>query len=319
MAQTLSLKLADGTVVTGRSFLKQDPHVTLSSPAIPLLVLVHGGSVNCDSFDIDEKHTVRQFSEILGIPVISLNRPGYGGTAPLASSPTANTETYIQKHGRWLHELALPAIWTEFSKTLNISSIVLYGCSVGGGVATVAGGLAGRSSPIYKLSGLVLSAVGCSPDTAPMSRFFGDSYTITGKVIEIPHEFRKQQAAGPHAALFDTSVFSSNRGESNTTDAEIYDINIQWPSYWSEYAKDVRVQVLYSVGDADTLWHLNADTMHEFGRTFQNSPWVESRLMTNVPHHIEYSYQCSGFLLRVFGFALECAAALDIQEGRDRN
>ncbi|KIW93320.1 uncharacterized protein Z519_05925 [Cladophialophora bantiana CBS 173.52] len=318
MAQSLSLKLPDGTTVTGSSFLKQAHPVTLSSPAVPLVVLIHGGSVDCDSFDIDEKHTVRPFSEFLGVPVISLNRPGYGGTTPLPP-PTDSKETYIQTHGRWLHELALPAVWTEFCKTLNVSSIVLYGCSVGGGVATVAAGLAGRSSPTYKLSGLVLSALGCSPDTAPMSRFFGDNYEITGKVIEIPHAFRQKQAAGQHAALFDVSVFSSRRGESNTSDAEVYDINMQWPTYWSDYAKDVRVQVLYSVGDADTLWHLNANTMHEFGRAFKSSPWVESRLMTNVPHHIEYSYQCSGFLLRVFGFALECAASFEIQEGRNQH
>lgn len=316
MAQPLSLKLADGTIVTGCSFLEQTSSVALSSPAVPLLVLVHGGSVNCDSFDVDEKHTVGPFSKFLGVPVVSLNRPGYGGTTPLTSSDGENT--FIQRHGRWLHELALPAVWAEFSETLNISSIVLYGCSIGGAVTIVAAGHAGRSSPTYKLSGLVVSAVGCSPDTIPMSRFFGEDYAITGKVIEIPHEFRRQQAAGEHAVLFDDSVFTSRRGESSTTDAEVYDINIQWPTYWSEYAKDVRVQVLYSVGDRDTLWHLDAETIQEFKRAFESSPWVESRLMLNAPHHLEYSYQCSGFLLRVFGFALECAAARDIQEKKDK-
>jgi pimeloyl-ACP methyl ester carboxylesterase len=315
---SLSLELADGSIVTGSTFLKLKPTVKLSSPAIPLVVLVHGGSCNSDYFDIDEEHTVRHFTEVLGIPAIALNRPGYGGTTSLPSPPAGNTETYIQRHGRWLHELALPAVWKEFSKALNVSSVVLYGVSVGGGVAIVAAGLAGRTTMAYKLSGLALSALGSIPDTGPMSRFFGDQYAITGKVIEIPHEFREKQSAGSNAALFNTSVFRSRRGEANTTDEEVYDINIQWPKYYASYAKNVGVQVLYSVGNVDTLWHLNADTVNGFGQAFANSPWVETRLMDNAPHAVEYSYQCSGLLLRVFGFALECAASLAIQEEKEK-
>jgi hypothetical protein len=101
------------------------------------------------------------------------------------------------------------------------------------------------------------------------------------------------------------------------TGVEVYDINMQWPDYWRGYAETVSVQVLYTLGEFDDLWHVSPSNVRDFVSAFKNSPWVESRLMKNTPHVPEFSHQSSGFWLRVFGFALECAVSLTLDEERE--
>ncbi len=311
----LSLKLADGTVVTGRTYFELKPALELSSTSIPLLVLVHGGSCNSDFFDVNSKHSVRGFSQVLGVPVVTINRPGYAGTPARAADEAQASATFVQHHGQWVHELALPAIWKEFSTSLNASSIVLYGESIGGAVCTVAAGLHARDPTQYKLAGLVLSAMGSAPKTEPLQPLFSDE-SMKGKPLSMPKELVAHLAVGEDGLMADHSVWLGSTCHSPTTVEELYDINMRWPTYWQSYAKDVRVQVLYSMGEFDNLWHLSAKTMNDFTEAFTSSPWVESRLMKNAPHCIEFGYQCSGFLLRVFGFAMECATSMAIDEAR---
>ncbi|ETI22569.1 hypothetical protein G647_06645 [Cladophialophora carrionii CBS 160.54] len=313
----LSLELADGSLLTGKTYLKLQPALELSSPAVPLLVLVHGGGCTCDFFDAGSKHSVRRFSEVLGVPVVTINRPAYGGTLPLADDKADKLSTFIQRHGRWLHELALPAIWKEYSAPLNVSSIVLYGESIGGAVCTVAAGIHAKDPARYKLAGLVLSAMGSAPKTEPLKPLFEDE-SMKGKQLSIPRELLTSLAVADDQKVANPAVWNASTCHHPTPVEEIYDINMQWPTYWRSYAGDVQVQVLYSMGEFDNLWHLSAETMNEFTDAFTSSPWVESRLMKNAPHCIEFGYQCSGFLLRMFGFALECAASMSIDEERDK-
>ena len=311
----LSLKLADGTTVTGKTYLKLKPLVELSSSSIPLLVLIHGGGCTCEFFDVNPKHSIRHFSEVLGIPAVSINRPGYAGTPSLKATEVDNPETFIQRHGRWVHELALPAIWKEFSGSLKVSSIVLYGESIGGAVSTVAAGLHAMEPSQYPLAGLILSAMGSAPKTKPLRQVFEDD-SMRGKQLSVPPELTAILAVGEDATIADSAVWKGSNHHYPTSVEELFDINMQWTTYWKSYAKDVRVQVLYSMGEHDQLWHLNVKTMAEFTEAFTSSPWVESRVIKNAPHCIEFSYQCSGFLLRVFGFALECAVSLAIEGAR---
>jgi pimeloyl-ACP methyl ester carboxylesterase len=313
----LSLKLMDGTIVTGKSYTKLNRAVELSSASVPLIVLVHGGGCTSEFFDVNPKHTVRNFSEVLGIPAVAINRPGYGGTPALASAGGQNSDTFIQRHGRWLHELALPAIWKEFSAPLNASSIVMYGESIGGAICTVAAGLHAKEPSQYKLAGLVLSAMGSAPKTEPLKPLFEDD-SMRGKELSLPPELLGGLAVGNDSNIADPSVWNGSRHHHPTSVEEIFDINMQWPTYWKSYANEVRVQVLYSMGEFDNLWHLSAKIMNNFSEAFTSSPWVESRLVKNAPHCIEFGYQCSGFLLRMFGFALECAASLAIDDAKGK-
>ena len=159
--------------------------------------------------------------------------------------------------------------------------------------------------------------MGSAPKTEPLQELFSDE-SMKGKPLSMPKELTAPLAIGEDKLMADQSVWISSTCHSPTTVEELYDINIQWPMYWRSYARDVRVQVLYSMGEFDNLWHLSAKTMNDFTEAFTSSPWVESRMMKNAPHCIEFGYQCSGFLLRVFAFALECAASIAIDEAQEK-
>ena len=183
----LSLKLADGSVLTGKTYLKLNKAFELSSASVPRAHLDSWRCFTCDYFDLDAKHTVRQFSELLGVPAIAFNRPGYGGTPTLRGVGTGASETLIQCHGRWINELALPAIWKEFSHSLNVSSTVLYGEPIGGAVCTMAAGLHAKDGAPYKLAGLMLSAIGSARKAEPLKPFFED-VSMRGKPLSLPKE-----------------------------------------------------------------------------------------------------------------------------------
>ena len=312
---SFSLRLADGSHLDGKEYTELSPKFQLSTESVPLLVLVHGGSYDCDFFDLDDKHSVRQWASI-GVPVVALNRPGYGSTTPLSvTARNGNVnETFIERHGRWLNDLALPSVWEHFSKSLHVSSLVLYGSSIGGAVATVSTGLCGRDrAPKYKQAGLVLSAMGATPNSAPLRSLYDGKKGSTEPIV-VPKELQESLAAGKMAGLYNPDLLRQDKGKHVTSGAELHDINVEWPEYWRSYAETVRVQVLYTLGDTDELWHVSPAKVNEFVQAFPNSPWVESRLLINAPHVPEFSAQCSGFYLRVFGFALECAASFAIQE-----
>ncbi|KEF57082.1 uncharacterized protein A1O9_07272 [Exophiala aquamarina CBS 119918] len=307
------LTLEDSSVVTGKTYFELDRKYEFSSKTIPLLVCVPGGAYDSDYFDFEPKHSLRSLSKMLGIPVVCVDRPGYGESTDVSNIGN----TFIQRHGRWLNNLVLPSIWKEFSASLNASSIVLYGESIGGAVSTVAAGMYASDPPAYPLSGLVLSAMSTKPQTQQLTSYFSDE-SLRGKPIHMPFEQRISHAAGDNPELFDPVVFTSRKGMSSTSVEELYDINIQWPTYYAKYAEKITVQVQYSMGEYDQLWHINRDTMNEFTQSLKNSFWVEARFQKNAPHCIEFSYQCTAFYLRVFGFAMECSDSYAIDEERKR-
>ena len=290
--------------------------VKSTSTSIPLVVLVHGGGYDADYFDSDDKHTVRHLSEALGIPLIALNRPGYGSTD--LSNFDKGENSFIQQSGRWLNELALPAIWTEFRKSLNVSSIVLFGHSVGGTVTVVAASEHERESSQYELSGLAISGMGSRPETStfgPMLHQLESSMDST-KLNPLPVRPEAKDAITFHTEhTFDPEILKqTQRLSRNASFEELYDINLLWPTYWESYAQTIRVPVLYTMGELDKLWHLSAGTVQEFSRGFSKSTWIETRILQNAPHCIELSLHGTGFVLRELGFALECATRLAIEE-----
>jgi pimeloyl-ACP methyl ester carboxylesterase len=316
---SVSLELGDGSRVSGVEHLPRgESSFPLSHKSKPLLVLVHGGSCNAEFFDVNDEHSMRPFSELLGVPAVALNRPGYMETPALSEQTDLDPSiTFIQRQARWLHGLALPAVWKRYSQSLTISSLVVYGSSIGGAITLVAAGLYGRESlPSYKLAGLVLSSMSAYPNSEPLKDYWA---TLKGstKPFSLPVETRNALSFGKHAALFDPATLTSTKHHADMTGVEVYDINMQWPDYWRGYAETVSVQVLYTLGEFDDLWHVSPSNVRDFVSAFKNSPWVESRLMKNTPHVPEFSHQSSGFWLRVFGFALECAVSLTLDEERE--
>jgi pimeloyl-ACP methyl ester carboxylesterase len=303
---SFSVELVDGKRLTGRN------HFPINSSAsriavLPLIVAVHGGTYTSDYFDADADHTLRHISQALAVPVVAIDRPGYRGTSPLPPIPTEST--FIQEQGAYLHKYILPFLWKTHATNLGVSSIFLYAHSIGAAVAVVASSLHACDGdvPAYPLSGMSISGVGSNVKTLPMEAFHKDARELVGISIRIPNEQKDMLMLGPAKLHSPAILKQTERLQHDVSLEELYDINVSWRSYWRTYAANVKVPVLYTLGELDELWNRSDQDVEDFAKGFVNAPPVEARRLLSAPHCIEHSLQCHGLTLRTFGFAIECA------------
>ena len=303
---SFSLTLPNGNNLTGSNHFPTNPSASRLA-ALPLIVAVHGGTYTSDYFDADAEHTLRHISQTLAVPVIAIDRPGYRGTSPLAPTPTDST--FIQEQGTYLHKEILPFLWKTHATNLGVSSIFLYAHSIGAAVAVVAASLHARDGiePAYPLSGMSISGVGSNVKSLPMEAFEKDPRDLLGILIRIPNQQKDMLMLGS-AKLYNPAILhQTERLQHDVSLEELYDINVSWRSYWRTYAADVKVPVLYTLGEYDELWNKSDQDVEDFAKGFVSAPPVEARRLLSAPHCIEHSLQCSGLTLRTFGFAIECA------------
>jgi hypothetical protein len=79
-----------------------------------------------------------------------------------------------------------------------------------------------------------------------------------------------------------------------------------------EWAKDVKVPVMFGIAEHDCYWRATEDHVNEMRAVFQASPRVEGGVVKGAPHNLEMSYWAQGWYARCFGFGLECAAAVGV-------
>lgn len=310
-----SISLPSGGVVTGTDF--SGPERQTLSIGRPLLVLAPGGTYTTDFFDADENHTVRKWSDALGLPVIGVNRPGYG-TIPPPTGMDKKANSFIQQSGRWLHEKALPAVWERFAAKYEATSIVLYGHSIGGAVAVVAASQYEDGRAPYQLSGLSMAGVGCDPAVDEFLTMFEEMHKTEevgpATPLKFPKEGQEKSMLGPQPELYDAAIRQQTDRLANPIYLqELYDIEFLWPKYWTQYAQSVSVPVLYNMGEHDQLWTVNEDTMRRFGGGFTKSPSVTTSISRHSLHCIEFSHQSSGYYIRLLGFAVECAVQRELK------
>jgi pimeloyl-ACP methyl ester carboxylesterase len=297
--------LPDGKSLTGKTYFA--PRVPASCiSALPLIIALHGGTYTSDYFDVDENHTIRHISLATGIPVIAINRPGYAGTSPLPETPAQSS--FIKEQGKYLHRSILPFLWTKYASSLGVSSVFLYGHSIGGAICVVAASLHGseHALSVYPLSGISISGVGSNVKTLPMEVFKKDAKELAGISIRFPNDQKDMLMLGP-AKLYDPTILEqTERLQHEATVEELHDINMLWRSYWRQYAAEVVVSVLYTLGEYDELWNKSDQDVKDFADGFVKAPTVESRRLLSAPHCIEHSLQATGLTLRTFGFAIEC-------------
>ena len=315
-----SLSLKDNSIVTGVVHIPSNRILGALSRRKPLLIAVPGGSFTSDYFDADDNHSLRAVCESIGIPAIALNRPGYDATPP----PTGldkSANSFIQKSGRWLHELSLPAIWDSYADVLEVSSIVLYGHSIGAAVCVVAAAEYEKEAGVYKLSGLALGGIGCQPVVNDFNVMFEEERNSESvgplRRLKFPTDAMENFMLGNDSSTYDTSIVSQlGRIQHDIYLQELYDIEFLWPGYWTSYARSIKIPVLYNAGELDLLWHINEVTVRKFGEAFEQSTSVSLVLSRKTAHTIELSHQAHGYYVRLMGFAIECAAQSEIQVQR---
>ena len=300
-----SLQLGDGNALTGRVCLP--PRVSHGDNHLPLVVCVHGGSYDAEYFDVDSEHSVVGISQALKIPVVAMNRPGYGGSTPLP--PLTDNRSWGEQQGQYLNTTILPAVWEHFGTRSGATCVVLYGHSVGAMVVTIAAG-SHTGTGGYPLAGLITSGIGVKyveESRQGMIRFLGEQ----GEIIRFdPVAKDLVMFQQPHQKLVDPRIcLHTERLNKPLSAAELRDINFTWLERWQKYSHAIKVPVMYGLGEFDGLWVCSPETLQEYRLAFPASPRIEAGVVPMALHCIELSFQGLGWLSRCLGFAWECAVS----------
>lgn len=288
--------------------------------ATPLIVAIHGGTYTASYFDANEEYSIRNISNALRIPVVCINRPGYDESSV---QPGNSGDTWCQSQGRFFHEMILPAIWEAYggAKT-NTTSIVLHGHSVGGGVTiATAACYSNDPEPDYPLSGIVTSGISWVQSKALATQAEEDASdqedaTDQGANL-LTSSIKDHIMLNADMNLCTPSIFKTTSTiNAPIPSAETLDIQKQWFEYWRELASEVFVPHLNVLPEHDRLWKVSEDINREFANAFKKCPRMEVSTLPEAPHCIELSRQAEGWYLRSFGFAVECAVAMEVRKER---
>ncbi|KAF7195835.1 hypothetical protein HII31_02852 [Pseudocercospora fuligena] len=93
---------------------------------------------------------------------------------------------------------------------------------------------------------------------------------------------------------------------------EVINMGSVWQARSEELKADVTIPVLYAMGTQEWLWKHTKAHVDDFTKGFINAPRIEGALITGAPHAIEWSRVGAGWWTRVFGWAAEVTAGLEI-------
>ncbi|KAI9690912.1 MAG: hypothetical protein M1822_008532 [Bathelium mastoideum] len=310
--ESFSETLPDGRTLNGLLSFPLKPSASIDAPYRPLVICVHGGSYSADYFDACPSTSIFNVSTPLSVPVISISRPGYGGSTPLPPTPAPNTGiTFIQETGKHLHKTILPFLWEKYGPRLGANCIVLLSHSIGSAVAIVAAALHAEATtypPSYPLAGLICQGIGTNVQVL-VDNSYDPNAPTTDEAHYWPQPQKDDTMLGPASrGLCPPEVRAqADRLNHKLRIAERRDIQRAWAGYWRRYSEAVTVPLLYGLAGEDAMWEVSEELVTAFVDAFPRCVRREGGLVLGAPHCLELSYAGRGWLVRCVGFAMECA------------
>ena len=258
---------------------------------IPLIVAIPGGSYTSAYFDVPD-YSLMQRSAALQIPIMALDRPGYGESTPFPpprATIISNAERLDDAIGR---------IWESLE--IRPAGVVLIGHSIGGAIAL---SIAARR-PGWPLLGVAVSGVGLTPPPGSAAAW---AAIPDGPLIDVPLAAKDAAMFGPSWTIGADMPGGSRLADAPAPRAEVVDMNTGWPGRLREVAARIVVPVHYRQGEFDRLWITNQDEIDTFARAFTAAPTIDAGLYPSAGHCIDLHLLGAAFQLEQLAFALRCS------------
>jgi pimeloyl-ACP methyl ester carboxylesterase len=257
----------------------------------PLVIAIHGGTYSSAYFDVPD-YSLFEKAQHLNIPMIALDRPGYGHSDPLSAE-----QTTIEGQASYIAPLLREA-WDRYGE--GTCGIVLIGHSIGAAIATV---IASQNTDL-PLLGLAISGVGMR--TPAHYRDAWDSLPDT-YMVDMPKPIKDEVMFGPEGSYTDDMPEATYEAYTQAPKAELVDIVSTWGDKAQSILNNVNIPVHYRQGEVDKLWIVSPDEVSDFSVALANAPRIDAEMIEQTGHCIDYHVVSSSFQIQQLGFALQCA------------
>ncbi|MBU1815653.1 MAG: alpha/beta hydrolase [Gammaproteobacteria bacterium] len=261
----------------------------------PLVVALHGGTYTSRYFDVPGASLLDR-AVANGIPVVALDRPGYGGSPalPAGQSTVIGQATYLLG--------VLEDCWQRYGE--GTQGIFLIGHSIGGAITASIAAQAVSALPAFPLLGVALSGMCLKtpPEHKPMWESLPDTPTV-----EMPGPVKVQMMFGPAGSYHAAMVEASQSADAPAPKAELVDIVSTWTTNAPATLAAIRVPVHYRQAAQDPLWIMGAEEVDGFAKALANAPRVDAAMVHNTGHCMDFHHYGHTLQLQQLAFALQCA------------
>ena len=269
--------------------------------SLPLIVALHGGTYTSGYFDIPG-YSLLGRAAALGLPIVALDRPGYGKT-PIES---INETTHASNAA--ILDAALSDLWTRHGD--GRVGIVIIGHSIGGAIALR---IAARV-PHWPLLGVAVSGIGMT--NAP--RGAGNRAGLPeSPFITMPQAVKDAQMFGPPGTFSADMPKESRAADAPAPRPELLDIALDWPRHAAGILAGIEVPIHYRQAAYDNLWVVDQDEKTAFVTACSAAPRIDAAIVDNAGHCIDFHQVGASFQLEQLAFALRCACRHVTERSRD--
>ena len=263
-----------------------------SGTGAPLVIAIHGGTYTSAYFDLPGR-SLLDASEANGIPIIAIDRPGYG-TSPMLAPDQMN----ITGQAAFLTG-ALSEIWRLYGK--DCPGIVLIGHSIGAAIAATIASAPGT----LPLLGLAISGLGLTTTPGDFERW---QSLPDIPLVTMPPEIKDSVMFGPEGSYEADMPAAGHAANAPAPKQELLAITGAWHKAAHDVLCRITVPVQYRQAEFDRLWVVNDDEVQGFAKALSASSMVDARMVLGAGHCIDHHRIGPALHLQQLGFALECSA-----------
>lgn len=255
----------------------------------PLVIAIHGGTYSSGYFDVPD-HSLLERAERNGVPVIAIDRYGYGDT------PFRGDMSILGQAAALRDDLA--AVWDEHRG--DAVGVVLIGHSIGAAITLGVASDPGR----LPLLGVAVSGIGVrTPGThAAMWNALPDLPSV-----EMPTPVKDQLMFGQAGSFAAAMPAASHPANTTVPKAELVDIVGGWQQEAAAVCGTVAVPVHYRQAEHDKLWVVDEGEVEAFAARFTAAPPVDAAMVRDTGHCMDFHTIGAALHLQQLGFALQCA------------